>query len=448
MASLDHDSAVAARAAPVKQVAATFPSRRSAAFLRVVATLAIAAVACVVGWLGWRAYMGTPWTRDGAVRAYVVSIAPEVTGRIVELGVSDNQLVRKGDLLIQVDPASYAIAVRQAEAQVAQAKAVAQNAEDEWSRRQKLDSLAVTLEEQQTYASKSLAAQAQYQLALADLENARLNLRRTRIVSPVNGYVTNLLTRVGDYANAGARQVAVIDADSFWVDAYFEETFLAGIRDGDRALVKLMGYPNVLRGRIQSVARGINLANAAPAASGLATVNPIFAFVRLAQRVPVRIHLDEVPSDVRLVAGMTATVQIEPGRAALSAAPAPPVAAIGAPASQPSSATPGGSAAVRAEQTAAEEILSGGVAASPGAPGASPPSTPAPGPPAAVAPQAASPPAPPAEEKGAAQEEAAEVASDKALDSQLDIDGTSPHRHSPELLRKRGGHDRSRHREQ
>ena len=190
---------------------------------------------------------------------------------------------------------------------------MAQNAEAEWARRQKLNDLAVTVEEQQIYASKSLSANAQYQLALADLDNARLNLARTRIVSPVNGYVTNLLARAGDYANIGQREVSLIDADSFWVDAYFEETFLGSIHDGDAASVKLMGYPQVLRGHVQSLARGISVANATPSALGLATVNPIFAFVRLAQRVPVRIRLDAVPGDVRLVAGTTATVAIDPG---------------------------------------------------------------------------------------------------------------------------------------
>ncbi len=202
---------------------------------------ATVAVATALGWFAWRAYMATPWTRDGTVRAYVVSIAPQVAGQIVALPVPDNELVHKGDLLMQIDPASYTVAVRQAEAGVAQAKALAQNAEAEWARRLKLNDLAVTLEEQQSYRSKSLSAQAQYQLALVDLDNARLNLRRTRIVAPVNGYVTNLLAQAGDYANVGQRQVSLFDADSFWVDAYFAETFLAAIGDGDAAGVKLMG---------------------------------------------------------------------------------------------------------------------------------------------------------------------------------------------------------------
>src|SRR5271165_3998236 len=314
MASIDQDAAVAARTTP-KEKSRPRTGAWAGAALRFFATFAVAAVAAALGWYAWRAYMATPWTRDGTVRAYVVTIAPQVAGQIVDLPVRDNAFVHKGDLLMQIDPASYAIAVRQAEAGVSQAKAVAQNAEAEWARRQKLNDLAVTLEEQQVYASKSLSANAKYQLALADLDNARLNLQRTRIVSPANGYVTNLQARVGDYANVGQRQVSVIDADSYWVDAYFEETFLESIHDGDAASVKLMGYPQVLQGYVQGVARGISVPNAASSSSGLATVNPIFTFVRLAQRVPVRIHLESVPSDVRLVAGTTATVAIDPGAA-------------------------------------------------------------------------------------------------------------------------------------
>jgi multidrug resistance efflux pump len=136
------------------------------------------------------------------------------------------------------------------------------------------------------------------------------------IRSPVNGYVTNLLARLGDYATIGQRLVSVVDADSFWVDGYFEETSLGRVHEGDPATVKLMGYSQLVRGHVDGVARGINIPNAQPDQTGLASVNPIFTWVRLAQRVPVRIHIDQVPDGLRLVAGMTATVQIDPHRAA------------------------------------------------------------------------------------------------------------------------------------
>jgi len=260
----------------------------------------------------WNAYMGAPWTRDGTVRAYVVTMAPEVSGHIVELPVADNQFVYKGDLLMVIDPTNYKIAVSLAEAAVQQAQANAQNAEREAKRREELTQLAVTKEEKQTFASNALASQAQLQQAQANLDQARVNLERTEIRSPVNGWVTNLLAQLGDYANVGTNEISVVDADSFWVDGYFEETNLAPIQVGDPAEIKLMGYSQIVRGHVGSIARAINVSNAQPNGQGLANVNPIFTWVRLAQRIPVRIHIDQVPEGVVLAAGMTATVQIDP----------------------------------------------------------------------------------------------------------------------------------------
>jgi multidrug resistance efflux pump len=283
--------------------------------LPVLATLAVVALAALVSWGAWQYYMGAPWTRDGTVRAYVVKVAPEVAGEIVQLPIADNQFVHKGDLLMLIDPRNYSIAVRQAQAAVEQAQAVADNARAEMIRREKLNDIAVTMEERQTYISRATSAEAAYQTALANLEQARINFKRTQVRSPVNGYVTNLSAQLGNYADVGTLQLSVVNSDSYWVDAYFEETALSRIHEGDAATIKLMGYTPLLRGRVQGLARGIDVPNAAPDASGLASVNPIFTFVRLAQRVPVRIHIDEVPEDVKLVAGLTATVQVEPYKA-------------------------------------------------------------------------------------------------------------------------------------
>jgi hypothetical protein len=178
-----------------------------------------------------------------------------------------------------------------------------------------LSDIAVTQEERQTYVSQAARAEASYQSTLANLQQARVNFKRTQVRSPVNGYITNLTAQLGDYANVGDLQLSVVNSDSYWVDAYFEETALSRIHEGDAATIKLMGYSPLLRGRVQGLARGINVPNATSDASGLASVNPIFTFVRLAQRIPVRIHIDEVPEGVNLVAGMTATVQIEPYKA-------------------------------------------------------------------------------------------------------------------------------------
>ena len=286
--------------------------RRRLRILPLLITLVALAVAGVLGWAMWDAYMGAPWTRDGTVRAYVVTMAPQVAGQIVQLPVADNQFVHKGDLLMVIDPTNYKIAVSLAEAAVQQAQANAQNVEREAKRRQELTTLAVTVEEKQTYASNALASEAQLQQAQANLDQARVNLERTQIRSPANGWVTNLLAQLGDYANVGQNEISVVDADSFWVDGYFEETNLEPIQVGDPASVKLMGYSQIVRGHVGSIARGINVANAQPNGQGLAIVNPIFTWVRLAQRIPVRIHIDQVPEGVVLAAGMTATVQIDP----------------------------------------------------------------------------------------------------------------------------------------
>ncbi|MDQ6703691.1 MAG: HlyD family secretion protein [Pseudomonadota bacterium] len=278
----------------------------------VLITLVMVALAVPLGWAMWDAYMSAPWTRDGTVRVYVVTMAPEVAGRIVEFPVADNQFVHKGDLLMVIDPRDYTIAVSRTEAAVQQAGANAQNAEIQSQRRQKLTPLAVTIEDQQTYATTAVATQAQYQQALANLDQARVNLERTQVRSPVNGWVTDLLAQLGDYANVGQNVISLVNADSFWVDGYFEEINLGSIREGDPAEVKLMGYSQIVRGHVDSISRGINVPNAQANQQGLATVNPIFTWVRLAQRIPVRIHIDEVPEGVVLAAGMTATVQIDP----------------------------------------------------------------------------------------------------------------------------------------
>jgi multidrug resistance efflux pump len=276
-------------------------------------TLGTVAVAALFAWAMWQAYMSAPWTRDGTVRAYVVTMAPEVAGRIVKLTVADNQFVHKGHVLFEIDPADYRIALEQAQAQAQRDGAALDYARTNQDRQTRLskEGWASTQVYQQT---TSTLHQSEGVVALdkAAIAKAQLDLSRTVIRSPVNGYVTNLLAQLGDYATVGQKLISVVDADSFWIDGYFEETGLGGIREGDPATVKLMGYRQVVHGHVGGVARGIMIPNAQPDPAGLASVNPIFTWVRLAQRVPVRIHIDQVPEGVRLVAGMTGTVQINP----------------------------------------------------------------------------------------------------------------------------------------
>jgi len=276
-------------------------------------TLGTVALAALLAWAMWEAYMGAPWTRDGTVRAYVVTMAPEVAGRIVKLPVADNQLVRKGDELFEIDPADYRIALDQAQAQAQRDGAALDYARANEARNATLAKQGWTSTNVYQQTTSTLhQAEAVVALDKVAIAKAQLDLSRTVIRSPVNGYVTNLLAQLGDYANVGQRLISLVDADSFWIDAYFEETSLGRILERDPATVKLMGYSQLVRGHVGGVARGINIPNAQPDQAGLASVNPIFTWVRLAQRVPVRIHIDQVPDGVRLVTGMTATVQIDP----------------------------------------------------------------------------------------------------------------------------------------
>ena len=281
-------------------------------------TLAATALAIVMGAFMWIAYMAAPWTRDATVRTYVVTMAPEVAGRIVQLPAKDNQFVHKGDLLLVIDPTDYKNALQLAEANVEQARATALNAQLELQRRQKLSELAETVEDRQIHEATATASQAQYQAAQVSRDQAKINLERTELHSPVNGWVTNLLTQAGDYASVGRNVISVVDADSFWIDAYFEETILPSIREGDHAKIKLMGHSEIILGEVGGLARGITVANAQPDPAGLANVNPIFTWVRLAQRIPVRINIKQGPDGVRLVTGLTATVQVEPRSSSIS----------------------------------------------------------------------------------------------------------------------------------
>jgi multidrug resistance efflux pump len=257
----------------------------------------------------WRHYMISPWTRDARIRVETVTMAPEVAGNVTQLHVADNQPVSKGDILFVIDPRAYDIAVAQASAVLEGQRHATQLAQLKAQRRATLTELAISKEDKEQYDVSAKVADAAVDQAQAQLDMARLNLARTVVRSPVNGYVTNLRLREGDFVAAGQATLTIVDRDSFWLAGYFEETQLAAIHPGDKASAVLMGYPDhVLTGRVASVSRGIADQDAGAGGVTLPTVNPVFTWVRLAQRVPVRIELD--PSDIPLVAGMTATVAV------------------------------------------------------------------------------------------------------------------------------------------
>ena len=285
---------------------------RARRFIRFLLTsiLIVAAIFAIIGL--WQHYMVAPWTRDGQVRAQVANIAPQVPGQIVELHAKDNAFVHTGDLLYVIDQANYKVELALAQADVMSKQADLRVKQASNERRQLLSTLSTSIEEKQTYEGQYTQAQSAYQSALANQDQAKIDLERTEVRSTVNGYVTNLLLRVGDYANTGVPNISVIDSDSFWVNGYFEETKLGSFKVGDPAQIELMGFDQTLTGRVESITRGISTANATVSTQGLPSVEPIYTWVRLAQRIPVRIKIDNIPEGVTLSAGMTATVIVTP----------------------------------------------------------------------------------------------------------------------------------------
>jgi RND family efflux transporter MFP subunit len=280
-------------------------------------TAMLTAAALFVGWRLWVYYEEEPWTRDGRVRAEVVAVAPDVSGLVSDVLAHDNQRVRKGDILFRIDRKRFELALRHAEATLAGRAAALEVASQDFRRYRALDAknnIAVSKQQFENVAGQHGQAQAAYEQALAERDLARLNLERSDVRASVNGPMTNFELRPGSYVTAGKAVAALVDEDSLHVDGYFEETKLPMIHVGDRAAMHLMGERQALFGHVEGIAAGIEDRDRSSGANLLANVNPTFNWVRLAQRIPVRIALDRPPSDVRLVAGRTATVVIAPDR--------------------------------------------------------------------------------------------------------------------------------------
>ncbi|ACL56846.1 efflux RND transporter periplasmic adaptor subunit [Methylobacterium nodulans] len=269
--------------------------------------------ALVVGAALWDYYLEAPWTRDGRVRAEVVGVAPDVSGLVRAVEVRDNQEVKRGDVLFRIDPERFALALRQAEAVVAGRKATLTQAEADLARYQQLSDNVVSQQRLEAALATEQGARAAYDQAVADRDLAKLNLARSEVRASVNGRISNLELRPGTYVATGKAVMALVDSDTLHVEGYFEETKLDRIRIGDPVTVHLMGDSHDFTGRVESVAAGIEDRERSAGANLLANVNPTFAWVRLAQRVPVRVALDPTPEAARLTAGRTATVVVHPG---------------------------------------------------------------------------------------------------------------------------------------
>ena len=278
-------------------------------FGQILFTLVVVTIAGFVLWRLVDYYMFAPWTRDGHVRADIVQVAPDVGGLIVSVDVVDSQPVRQGQRLFVIDPARYTLALRQAEATVLQRRATLDQARREDARNRALGDL-VAKEVGEESRSRVETGEAQLADAIVAVDTARLNLQRATILSPVDGYLNDRAPRLGEYATAGHSVLSIVDLHSFRVDGYFEETKLRGIGIGQPVDIKVKGEPKILRGHVQSIVAGIEDRDRALSPNLLPNVNPAFSWVRLAQRIPVRIALDEVPPDFRMIAGRTATVSV------------------------------------------------------------------------------------------------------------------------------------------
>lgn len=284
---------------------------KSAAWVRTLGTLLLVAVILLAMQLLWQRYQVQPITRDGKVRADIVHVATDVAGLITEVLVHDNEFVRKGAVLVVMDKPRYQLALQQAEAEVASQQAVLAQAEREDRRNHAMSNLVSTENVERGHARvEELKAALAKAIAARDL--AKLNLERTAVRAPVDGYISNMTLQAGIYLQRGATVSALVYKQSTRIEGYFEETKIPAIHIGDPVIAHLMGVANPIRGHVESISAGVADRERSDEGPALANVNPSFTWVRLAQRIPVRIAIDAVPDGVRLIVGQTTTVEVLP----------------------------------------------------------------------------------------------------------------------------------------
>jgi RND family efflux transporter MFP subunit len=284
--------------------------------VRVLLTLIFLAVAGFLGYDMANYYLYSPWTRDARVRANVATVAPDISGWVDDIRVRDNQFVHKGDVLFVIDQERFRLALADAEATLAARHAQYLMLLEQYERRSKLTpGYSVTVETLDNARRQSETAAANYQQAIASRDTAALNLKRTEVRASVNGFITNLNLAKGTFASQGKPVMALIDSDSYWVGAYFEETKIPHIRPGASAEIYLMDGSPALQRTVSGISMGITDQDNKDGPELLSSVNPTFTWVRLAQRIPVRMHITHVPPGVLISAGMTCTVVIKEGAA-------------------------------------------------------------------------------------------------------------------------------------
>ena len=280
--------------------------------IRVTLTVALFATAGWFGWQKYRDYFQNPWTRDAQVRSQVIQVTPQVTGRVVTIYIHDNQAVKKGDLLFEIDPTLYILKVKQAQAKLKRAEENAKGMKIEYERVQKIHS-----QDPGAVSQKDLNRnRVNYYKALADIDSAKeslnraeLDLKHTKVYAEIDGWVSNINFQVGSQAVANKPILALVDKSSFWVFGFFREDEISHIRVRDRAVVTLMAYPDrPIKAKVESIAWGITPPDGNPGPNLLPKVKPVFQWIRLAQRIPVRVALKDIPKDIKLRVGMSASV--------------------------------------------------------------------------------------------------------------------------------------------
>ncbi|GAL13514.1 fusaric acid resistance protein fusE [Vibrio astriarenae] len=276
------------------------------------------AILAIVAGCGAYAYythnVQNPWTRDGQVRAHIVQVTPRVTGQIVAFNVSDNQEVKAGDTLFNIDDSQYKAELASAKAAEQQANALLRKAQNEQNRAQALEQKvqgSVSTLTLNNYQSAVETAEANVAAAKAKTQEAELQLTYTEIKAPVDGYITNLNYRIGSQVVANAPVVALIDKNSFWIEGFFKETDILDVKlEQDARVTLLSNSKQVLQGKVESIGYGISKTDGSTGNALLPNVNPNFQWIRLAQRLPVKIKLNQMPDDLQLRVGTTASVQI------------------------------------------------------------------------------------------------------------------------------------------
>jgi len=284
--------------------------------MKLLLTVTLLVLAAYFGYEKYKEYFQNPWTRDGQVRTQVIQVAPRVSGMVTKIYVKDNQYVKKGDMLFEIDDSKYKFQLAQAQARLKRAQEVSKGAKVEYDRVKnifKYDKGAVSQKD-------LIRNEVNYYKSLADIDAqieqiniAKLNLSFTKVSAEVDGWVSNINFQLGTQAVANKPILALVDKNSFWIFGFFREDMIKDIKEGDRATVILMAYPNKpLKGRVESIAWGIYNTDANPGKNLLPNVKPVFQWIRLAQRIPIRIELDApLRDDVVLRYGMSASVMVE-----------------------------------------------------------------------------------------------------------------------------------------